>query len=76
MKKNKSSNVVIYIDKQFRGSSKKHVKCNWYHIVLQNGGWFDGKNIGVKPRRLRFNPLYQHILCRICIFVYTTCTCV
>jgi hypothetical protein len=25
--------------------------------------WFDGQNIGVEPRRLRFNSLYQHILC-------------
>jgi hypothetical protein len=32
--------------------------------------WFDGQNIGVKPRRPKFNPLYQHILCGICIFLY------
>jgi hypothetical protein len=39
-------------------------------------GWFDGQNIGVEPRKPRFNPLYQHILCEICIFVYIPCTCV
>jgi hypothetical protein len=33
-------------------------------------GWFDVQDIGVKPRRPRFNPLYQHILCEICIFIY------
>ncbi len=32
--------------------------------------WFNGQNIGVKPRRPRFNPSHQHILCRICIFVH------
>jgi hypothetical protein len=37
--------------------------------------WFDGQNIGVKPRRPKFNPFYQHILCGICIFVYIPCTC-
>jgi hypothetical protein len=36
--------------------------------------WFDGQDIGVEPRKPRFNPLYQHILCGICIFVYITCT--
>jgi hypothetical protein len=36
--------------------------------------WFDGQDIGVEPRRPRFNPLYQHILCGICIFVYIPCT--
>jgi hypothetical protein len=32
--------------------------------------WFDGQNIDVKPKRLRFNPSYQHILCGVCIFIY------
>jgi hypothetical protein len=32
--------------------------------------WFDGQNIGVEPRKPKLNPLYQHILCEICIFVY------
>jgi hypothetical protein len=36
--KNKSLNVVIHIDKKIHGSSRKHVKCIWYHIVLQSGG--------------------------------------
>jgi hypothetical protein len=38
--------------------------------------WFDGQDIGVEPKRTRFGPLYQYILCEICIFVYTPCTCV
>jgi hypothetical protein len=33
--------------------------------------WFDGQNIGVEPKRPRFNSFYQHILCGICIFVCT-----
>ncbi len=39
-------------------------------------GWFDGQDIGVEPRRPRFNSLYQHILCEVCIFVYIPRTCV
>jgi hypothetical protein len=39
-------------------------------------GWFDGQNIDVEPKKPRFNPLYQHILCGICIFLYIPCTCV
>jgi hypothetical protein len=36
--------------------------------------WFDGQDIGVEPRRPRFNPLYQHVLCGICIFISIPCT--
>jgi hypothetical protein len=39
-------------------------------------GWFDGQDIGVQPKIPRFNSLYQHILCKICIFVYISYTCV
>jgi hypothetical protein len=39
-------------------------------------GWFDGQDIGVEPRRPRFNSLYKHILCGVCIFLYMPCTCV
>jgi hypothetical protein len=44
----------------------------FYKVV----GWFDGQDIGVEPRKTRFNFLYQHILCGICIFVYIHYTCV
>jgi len=27
--------------------------------------WFDGQDIGVDPRRSRFNPPYQHIPCGV-----------
>jgi len=37
--------------------------------------WFDGQNISVKLKRLKFNPHYQHILCEVCIFVYIPCSC-
>jgi hypothetical protein len=36
--------------------------------------WFNGQDINVKLRRPRFNPLYQHVLCGICKFVYIFCT--
>jgi hypothetical protein len=32
-------------------------------------GWFDGQDIGVQPRIMKFNPLYQHILCGVCMCV-------
>jgi hypothetical protein len=37
----------------------------FYKVV----GWFDGQDNSVEPRRPRFNPLYQHILCGVCIFI-------
>jgi hypothetical protein len=44
---------------------------NAFGIILfyKMAWWFDGQDIGVEPMRPRFNPLYQHILCGICIFV-------
>ncbi len=38
-------------------------------------GWFHGQDNSVKPRRSRFNSLYQHISCEVCTFVYIPCTC-
>jgi hypothetical protein len=38
--------------------------------------WFDGRDIGVEPKRPRFNTPYQHIFCGVHIFVYTPYTCV
>jgi hypothetical protein len=38
--------------------------------------WFDGKNIGLKQRKPKLNPLYRHILCEVCILIYIPCTCV
>ncbi len=38
----------------------------FYKVV----GWFDGQDIGVELRKQTFNPLYQYILCGVCIFVY------
>jgi hypothetical protein len=35
--------------------------------------WFDGQEIGVGPRKTRFNPIYQHILCGVCIFINIPC---
>ncbi len=43
-----------------------------FYKVVQ---WFDGQNIGVEPKKPRFNSFYQHILCGIYIFVYISCTC-
>jgi len=51
---------------------------NLFNIILFHKvvGWFDGQDIGVEPRKSRFNSLYQHILYEVCIFVYILCTCV
>jgi hypothetical protein len=50
---------------------------NVFHIILfyKMVGWFDGQNICVEPRKQKFNPLYHHILCGVCMFVYVFCTC-
>jgi hypothetical protein len=50
---------------------------NTFNIILlyKTVGWFDGQNIHVKPMKPKFNPLYQHILCGVHIFIYITCTC-
>jgi hypothetical protein len=32
--------------------------------------WFDGQDVGVEPKKPRFNPPCQHILYGICTFVY------
>jgi hypothetical protein len=47
----------------------------FYNVV----GWFVHQNIHVGPRRPRFNPLYQHILCGVYIFIYIfvhACKCI
>ncbi len=38
--------------------------------------WFDGQNIGAKPRRPRFNPPYQHVLCGVYIYIVHLCKCI
>jgi hypothetical protein len=38
--------------------------------------WFDGQDIGVEPMKPRFNPLYQHILCGVCIYIVHVCKCI
>jgi hypothetical protein len=45
---------------------------NTFDIILfyKMERWFDDQNIGVKLRKPRFNPHYQHILCGICIYLY------
>jgi hypothetical protein len=43
----------------------------FYKVV----GWFDDQDIGVEQRRPRFNPLYQNILCGVCIFIFIFYTC-
>jgi len=62
MKKIKSSNVVIHIDKKIievqRNMSNPFGVILFYKVVW----WFDGQNIGVEPKKSGFNPPYQHIL--------------
>ncbi len=48
--------MLLYTLIKIHRSSMKHIKCIWYHIVLQSDGWFDGQDISVEPRRPRFNP--------------------
>jgi hypothetical protein len=46
-------------------------------ILIYKVMWsFDGQDIVVEPKKPKFNPPYQHMLCGVCIFVYILSTCV
>jgi hypothetical protein len=46
-------------------------------ILIYKVIWlFDSQDIAMEPKRPRFNPPYQHMLCEVCIFVYILSTCV
>jgi hypothetical protein len=55
---------------------QRYMLINPFGIILfyKVVGWFDGKDINVELGKPKFNSLYQHILCAICIFVYIPCT--
>jgi hypothetical protein len=72
MKKFEIQILLYNIDKNILGYMLNIFGIILFYKVL---GWFDGQNIGVEPRRPRFNPLYQHILCGICTFVFIPYTC-
>jgi hypothetical protein len=76
MKKIKVQMLLYTLTKKFM--KVQGYMLNPFGIILfyKVVGWFDGQDIDVEPRRPRFNSLYQHILCGVCIFVYILCTCV
>jgi hypothetical protein len=46
-------------------------------ILIYNFMWlFDSQDITIEPKKSKFNPPYQHMLCGIHIFVYIPSTCV
>jgi hypothetical protein len=51
---------------------------NAFNIILfYKMVWlFDDQDIGLESKRPRFNPLYQHIVYGVNIYVYISCTCV
>jgi hypothetical protein len=59
--------ILLHIDKKIQ-----RYMLNSFGIILfyKVVGWFDVLDIGVKTRRPRFNPLYQHTFYAICIIVY------
>jgi hypothetical protein len=76
MKKNEIQMLWYTMTKKIMKAQR--YMLNPFDIILfyKVMGWFDGQDIGVEPKRPRFNSLYQNILCGICIFVYIPCTCV
>jgi hypothetical protein len=73
MKKIEVQILLYTLTKQF-----KEVQGNMLHafgIILfyKVMGWFHGQDIGVEPKRPRFNPFYQHILCEVCIYIMYMC---
>jgi hypothetical protein len=75
MKKIEVQRLLYTLTKKFMEVQK--YMLNPFDIILfyKVMGWFDGQDINVELGRPRFNSLYQHILCGVCIFVYIPCTC-
>jgi hypothetical protein len=68
MKKIEVQMLLCTLTKEFM--EVQVIMFNPFGIILfyKVMGWFDGQNIGVEPRRLRFNPPYV-LLCGVCIFL-------
>jgi len=75
MKKIEVQMNLYTLTKQFMEVQRNMLSAFSIIMFYKVVGWFHGQDIGVEPRRPRFNPLYQYILCEICIFVYILCTC-
>ncbi len=46
-------------------------------ILIYKVMWsFDSQDIVVEPKRPKFNPPFQHMLCGVCMFVYIFSACV
>jgi hypothetical protein len=76
MKKIEIQMLLYTLTKEFMEVQGNMLNASSIILFYKMLGWFDGHNIGVEPRRPRFNPLYQYILCGVCIFVNIPCTCV
>jgi len=69
--------MLLYIlTKQFMEVQGNMLNTFGITLFYKMVGWFHGQNIGVEPRKPRFNPLYKHILCGVSIFINIHCICV
>ncbi len=63
--------MLLYtLTKNFIEVQKNMLNAFGMILFYKMVSWFDGQDIGVEPKRPRFNPHYQHILCGVCIFAY------
>jgi hypothetical protein len=76
MKKIEIQMLLYKLTKHFIEIQEKMLNAFGIILFYKMLCMFDGQDIGVKTRRPKFNPLYQNILCGVCIFIYVPCTCV
>jgi len=73
MKKIEVQMLLYTLIKKFNEIQENMLNAIGIMLLYKMMGWFNGQNIGVKPRRPKFNPLYQHILYGVCIFINISC---
>jgi len=70
MKKIEVQMLLYMLIKHFMEVQRNMLNTFNITLLYKMVGWFDGQNIRVKPKKPKFNPLYQHILCGVRIFIY------
>jgi hypothetical protein len=58
MKKNKAQMLLYTLTKKFIKIQKTMLNAFGIILFYKMMWWFDGQNIGVEPKRPRFNPSY------------------
>ncbi len=71
MKKFEVQMLLYYtLEKKFTKAQRNILNPFGIILFYKVMGWLDYQNIGVKPKRPRFNPIYQHVLYELYIYIY------